>query len=128
MTGYTLNFFYFFLSLSLLNLDVIAKNLGYQLPLSYYWKEYSENVHVEIITDMDTLEMVNFLPRDRVVGIFITEMVPIHVSFDDALTETQVQESQFDSHIVESDDELEVLVGEEIPSSSHGQGCFKCFD
>ncbi|KAL5553064.1 hypothetical protein UlMin_040465 [Ulmus minor] len=33
--------------LSLLNLDVIAKDLGYRLPLSYYWKEYGENVEYE---------------------------------------------------------------------------------
>ena len=68
-------------------------------------------MYVEIITDMDTFEMVNFLPRDMVVDFYITKMVPIQVSFDDYLNGTQVQESQFDSHIVELDDELEVLVG-----------------
>ena len=113
--------------LSLLNLDVIAKDLGYRLPLSYYWKEYGENVFVEIITDMDTLDMVNFLPKDRVVDFYITEMVPIQVSFDDALNGTQGQESQFDSHIVDSDVEVEVLVGEQIPSSSRGQGWLRVF-
>ena len=111
----------------MLNLDVIAKDLGYWLPLSYYWKEYGENVFVEIITDMDTLDMVNFLPKDRVIDFYITEMVPIQVSFDDALNGTQGQESQFDSHIVDSDVEVEVLVGEQIPSSSHGQGWLSVF-
>ena len=53
-------------------------------------------------------------------------MVPIEVNFGDALIGTQVQESQFDSYRLESEDEWEV-VGEEVPSTSHRQGLFLFF-
>ena len=60
--------------------------------------------------DLDTLKMVEYLHRDRDVEFYITEMLPIQVSFDDAITGTQLQESQFDSYRLESNEEFDELL------------------